>query len=322
MKKRFVCMFLALAMLFALAACGNSSTPAASDNSSASDGSSDTIKLGGIGALTGGYANYGLSVQHGAQLAVDEINAAGGVNGKQLELNFQDSQGDPESAVSAYGKLMDWGMDVSLGCVMSGETASVVAAAKEDDVLLLTPSGSSDSCLSGNDKAFRICFYDSYQGTAAANYLSEKNLATEVGVLYQSDSDYSTGLYSSFVAECADLGINIVETQTFTASTSTDFSTQVNALVDSGVKVVFIPFYAEEASTFLTQAKGKFADDVYFFGADGLDGILGKVEQDVTIANNVLMLTPFAADYHRRERPVLRQGLRGCLRRNSRPVRS
>ena len=112
MKKRFVCMFLALAMLFALAACGNSSTPAASDNSSASDGSSDTIKLGGIGALTGGYANYGLSVQHGAQLAVDEINAAGGVNGKQLELNFQDSQGDPESAVSAYGKLMDWGMDV------------------------------------------------------------------------------------------------------------------------------------------------------------------------------------------------------------------
>ena len=100
-------------------------------NSSASDGSSDTIKLGGIGALTGGYANYGLSVQHGAQLAVDEINAAGGVNGKQLELNFQDSQGDPESAVSAYGKLMDWGMDVSLGCVMSGETASVVAAAKE-----------------------------------------------------------------------------------------------------------------------------------------------------------------------------------------------
>ena len=138
-----------------------------------------------IHILTGGYANYGLSVQHGAQLAVDEINAAGGVNGKQLELNFQDSQGDPESAVSAYGKLMDWGMDVSLGCVMSGETASVVAAAKEDDVLLLTPSGSSDSCLSGNDKAFRICFYDSYQGTAAANYLSEKNLATEVGVLYQ-----------------------------------------------------------------------------------------------------------------------------------------
>ena len=292
-RKSFVCMFLAFAMLFALAACGSSSSPAASDNGSSD---SDTIKIGGIGALTGGYANYGLSVQHGAQLAVDEINAAGGVNGKQLELNFQDSQGDPESAVSAYGKLMDWGMDVSLGGVMSGETSSIVAAAKDDDVMLLTPSGSSDTCINSNDKAFRICFYDSYQGTAAADYLKVNDLASEVGVLYQSDSDYSKGLYDAFAAECATLGISIVETQTFTTSTSTDFSTQVNALVDSGVKVVFIPFYAEEASTFLTQAKGKFADDVYFFGADGLDGILGKVEQDVSIANNVLMLTPFAAD--------------------------
>lgn len=289
--KSLVCMLLSLVMLLALAACGSSGSPAADGGSD-----SDTIKIGGIGALTGGYANYGLSVQHGAQLAVDEINAAGGVNGKKLELSFQDSQGDPESAVSAYGKLMDWGMDVSLGGTMSGETSSIAAAAKDDDVMLLTPSGSSDTCIDGNDKAFRICFYDSYQGTAAADYLKDKSLASEVGVLYQSDSDYSKGLYDSFSAECAKLGVSIVETQTFTASTCTDFSTQINALVASGAKVVFIPFYAEEASTFLTQAKGKFADDVYFFGADGLDGILGKVEQDVSIANNVLMLTPFAAD--------------------------
>ena len=117
-----------------------------------------------------------------------------------------------------------------------------------------------------------------------------------VGILYQSDIDYSVGLYNAFVEECGKSGITIAETQTFTDATKTDFSTQINALVNSGVKLVFIPFYAEEASTFLTQARGKFADDVYFFGADGLDGILGKVEQDPTIANNVLMLTPFAAD--------------------------
>ena len=115
-------------------------------------------------------------------------------------------------------------------------------------------------------------------------------------MLFQSDVDFSVGLYNDFVDQCCKLGITIAETQTFTASTSTDFSTQVNALVASGVKLVFIPIYAEEASTFLTQARGKFASDVYFFGADGLDGILGKVEQDPTIANNVLMLTPFAAD--------------------------
>ena len=163
-------------------------------------------------------------------------------------------------------------------------------------MFIMETTGSADKCIDGNDKAFRICFYDSYQGTAAANYLKDNALADEVGVLYQSDNDYSAGLYNAFVDECEKTGVTIKETQTFTAATATDFSTQVNALVNSGVKVVFLPIYAEEASTFLTQAKGQFAEDVYFFGGDGLDGILGKVSQDVTIADNVLMMTPFAAD--------------------------
>ena len=288
MKKRVFAMLLAMAMVFSLMACGSK------DKAGGSDG--DTIRLGGVGPLTGSYANYGLSVQHGAELAAKEINAAGGVNGKMLEVQFQDSQGDPESAVAAYGKLMDWGMNVSLGAVLSGETASVVAAAKADNMFIMETTGSADKCIDGNDKAFRVCFYDSYQGTAAADYLKDKALATEVGVFYQSDNDYSAGLYNAFAAQCQKVGVTIKETQTFTTATNTDFSTQVNALVASGVKVVFIPIYAEEASTFLTQAKGKFGSDVYFFGADGLDGILGKVSQDVTIADNVLMMTPFAAD--------------------------
>ncbi len=296
MKKRVFAMLMACMMALSLVACGNKTNDNGGSGDSADGAGTETIKLGVVGPLTGGYANYGLSVQHGAQLAVDEINAAGGVNGKQLELSAQDSQGDPESAVAAYGKLMDWGMNVFLGGVLSGETASVVAAAKADDMFIMETTGSADKCIDGNDKAFRICFYDSYQGTAAADYLKANALADEVGVFYQSDNDYSAGLYNAFVAECEKTGVTIKETQTFTTATNTDFSTQVNALVNSGVKVVFIPIYAEEASTFLTQAKGKFAEDVYFFGADGLDGILGKVSQDVTIADNVLMMTPFAAD--------------------------
>lgn len=296
MKKRVFAMLMACMMALSLVACGNKANDNGGSGDSADGAGTETIKLGVVGPLTGGYANYGLSVQHGAQLAVDEINAAGGVNGKQLELSAQDSQGDPESAVAAYGKLMDWGMNVFLGGVLSGETASVVAAAKADDMFIMETTGSADKCIDGNDKAFRICFYDSYQGTAAADYLKDNALADEVGVFYQSDNDYSAGLYNAFVAECEKTGVTIKETQTFTTATNTDFSTQVNALVNSGVKVVFIPIYAEEASTFLTQAKGKFAEDVYFFGADGLDGILGKVSQDVTIADNVLMMTPFAAD--------------------------
>lgn len=290
--KKFLCMMMAVLIVLAMAACGGE--PANNGGNDTPDAT--TVKIGGIGPLTGAYANYGLSEKNGAELAVKEINEAGGIAGKQIELSYQDSQGESESAVNAYGKLMDWGMEVSLGCVLSGENASVVAAARDDDVLLITPSGSADKCIDGNDKAFRVCFYDSYQGAAAAQYIKDNNMVDTVGILYQSDNDYSVGLYNAFVAKCGELGITIAETQTFTSSTNTDFSTQVSALVSSGVKLVFIPLYAEEASTFLTQAHGKFADDVYFFGADGLDGILGKVEQDTSLANNVLMLTPFAAD--------------------------
>lgn len=290
--KKFLCMMMAVLMVLAMAACGGE--PANNGGNDTPDAT--TVKIGGIGPLTGAYANYGLSEKNGAELAVKEINEAGGIAGKQIELSYQDSQGESESAVNAYGKLMDWGMNISLGGVLSGETASIVAAARDDDVLLLTPSGSADKCIDGSSLAFRVCFYDSFQGAAAAQYIKDNDIVDTVGVLYQSDVDYSVGLYNAFVEKCGELGITIAETQTFTSTTSTDFSTQVNALVASGAKLVFIPIYAEEASTFLTQARGKFADGVYFFGADGLDGILGKVAQDPTIANNVLMLTPFSAD--------------------------
>lgn len=269
--KKFLCMMMAVLMVLAMAAC--SGEPANNGGNDTPDAT--TVKIGGIGPLTGAYANYGLSEKNGAELAVKEINEAGGIAGKQIELSYQDSQGESESAVNAYGKLMDWGMEVSLGCVLSGENASVVAAARDDDVLLITPSGSADKCIDGNDKAFRVCFYDSYQGAAAAQYIKDNNMVDTVGILYQSDNDYSVGLYNAFVAKCGELGITIAETQTFTSSTNTDFSTQVSALVSSGVKLVFIPLYAEEASTFLTQAHGKFAADAY----DAIYAIKAAVEK-------------------------------------------
>lgn len=255
----------------------------------------NTIKIGGIGPLTGDYANYGTSNNNGAKIAVEEINANGGIAGMQIDLDFQDSAADPESAVNAYGKLIDNGMDISLGATFSGETASVVAAAREDNILVLTPTGSADVCIEGNDCAFRVCFKDSEQGILSANVIKDYGLPTDVAVFYQSDIDYSVGLYESFTAECQNKGINIVEVQTFTLGTNTDFSTQINAIKDSGVKLVFIPIYAADASTFLTQAQGKLDEDILYFGCDGLDGILGKVS-DPSIAENVMMLTPFAAD--------------------------
>ncbi len=287
--KRFskvMCLIMAVAMIVCFAACGSK------DGGSSDDG--NVLYIGGIGPLSGDNANYGNSVKNGCQLAVDEINEAGGINGMEVKLDFQDSQGDPDSAVSAYGLLMDNGMDVSLGGVLSGETTSIVAAAKADGILVLTPSGSAKDAISGSDTAFRICFNDPGQGTASAEFIGAHNLPKKVAVFYQSDIDYSVGLYENFIASAADNGIEVVETQTFTTSTNTDFSTQINAIQSSGAELVFIPIYAAEASTFLTQASGKL-DGTIFFGCDGLDGILTKVS-DPAYAENVMLLTPFAAD--------------------------
>ncbi len=256
-----------------------------------------TLLIGGIGALTGDYAVYGTAVKNGCQLAIDEINEAGGINGLKLALDFQDSQGIAENAVNAYGNLIDKGMVISLGGVMSTETASIVAAAKDDGIFILTPSGSAKSCIEGNDNAFRLCFNDPQQGTASANFIADNSLAKKVAVFYQSDLDYSVGLYENFKKQCAERGIEIVVENSFTESNSTDFSTQINAIKSSEAELVFIPIYAAEAATFLTQARSAELNDVTFFGCDGIDGILEKIDKnDTAIVEGLMMLTPFAAD--------------------------
>jgi len=292
--KKLLAILLALAMVLCFAACGETKTEEKKEEPKAAE----TIKIGCIGPITGPYANYGLSVQHGIEVAVAEINAAGGISGKQVEFSMQDSQGDPTNAVAAYGKLIDWGMNVSAGTVLSGEMASVVQESANDDMFMISGSASADACLDASKNAFRICFYDSYQGIAAADYVKTNFPGQKVAVFYESDIDYSVGLYTSFKEQCAADGVEIVAEQSFLKS-DTDYSAQISKLVDSGATVIFLPIYAEEASTFLTQAKNGtansvFGADVYFFGADGLDGILGKVAQAPETANNVLMLTPFA----------------------------
>ena len=305
MKKltKLLSLVLCLAMLFSLAACASkddTTTDTSSDTSDTADTTDTTsdgektVRLGLIGPMTGDNANYGTSTRDGAQIAVDEINEAGGVNGYTFVLDTQDSQGDPDSAVSAYGKLMDSGMNVSLGCVLSGEAQSVITAAVEDGILIVTPTSSAVACIEGNPNAFRVCFNDAAQGTVSADYIADNNLGTKIAVFYQSDIDYSAGLYETFQAEAANRGLEIVEEQTFTAGSNTDFSTQINAIRDSGCELVFLPIYAAEAATFLTQAAGKL-DGITFFGCDGMDGIQTKVS-DTSLIEGLMMLTPFAAD--------------------------
>ncbi len=286
--KKIVALSLAVTVL---AGC----TKEPSDNSKNSQGAEKTeLVLGSIGALTGDYANYGISVKNGLELAINEINAAGGVGGLKFKLNFQDSQGNPESAVNAYGKLIDSKMDILLGPVMSGECASVVTEAANDDIFILSPSASAVDALKGNSKAYRVSFNDTAQGVLAADYIADSALAKKVAVFYASDSDYSVGLYDAFKEQAAKKNLEIVTTQTFTDSTKTDFSTQIAAIAATDAELVFIPIYAAEAAIFLEQASGKLKDKV-LFGCDGLDGIIQKIS-DTAKLEGLMLLTPFAAD--------------------------
>ena len=254
----------------------------------------DTFKIGGIGPITGGAAVYGQAVMNASQMAADDINAAGGINGYQIEFNFQDDEHDAEKSVNAYNTLKDWGMQMLLGTVTSTPCTAVEGEASNDNMFLLTPSGSAVESISG-DNAFRVCFSDPNQGTASAQYIGENKLAEKVAVIYNSSDVYSTGIYNNFVTESANQPFEIVSAEAFTEDSKTDFSVHLQKAKDAGADMVFLPIYYTEASLILTQAAGMDYAPT-FFGCDGLDGLLAVEGFDTSLAEGVMLLTPFAAD--------------------------
>ena len=254
----------------------------------------DTFKIGGIGPITGGAAVYGQAVMNASQMAADDINAEGGINGYQIEFNFQDDEHDAEKSVNAYNTLKDWGMQMLLGTVTSTPCTAVEGEASNDNMFLLTPSGSAVESISG-DNAFRVCFSDPNQGTASAQYIGEHGLAEKVAVIYNSSDVYSTGIYNNFVTESANQPFEIVSAEAFTEDSKTDFSVQLQKAKDAGADMVFLPIYYTEASLILTQAASMDYAPT-FFGCDGLDGILAVEGFDTSLAEGVMLLTPFAAD--------------------------
>lgn len=255
---------------------------------------SDTFNIGGIGPVTGGAAVYGQSVKNAAELAVKEINAAGGVNGKQLTFNFEDDEADGEKAVNAYNTLKDDGMKILMGTVTSGACASVIEKTNADGMFQLTPSASSTDVLKlGN--VFQVCFTDPNQGIASAKYIGEKALATKVAIIYDSSDIYSSGIEAKFKEEAANQNFQVVAEEAFTADSKTDFSVQLQKAKDAGAELVFLPIYYTEASLILTQASSLDYKPI-FFGCDGIDGILGVENFDTALAEGLMLLTPFAAD--------------------------
>lgn len=294
-SKKFLSVLLAGTMVLAMAGCGGSSSTSGDAGSTASSGADgEVFKIGGIGPITGAAAVYGQAVENAAQLAVDEINEAGGINGYQVELNFQDDEHDAEKSVNAYNTLKDWGMQALLGTVTSTPCIAVANEAYADNMFLLTPSGSAVECVQ-YDNAFRVCFSDPNQGLASAQYIGENKLASKVAVIYDSSDVYSSGIFEKFQEEAENQDFEIVAAEAFTADNNKDFSTQIQKAKDAGAELVFLPIYYTEASLILDQAK-KSGFDTKFFGCDGLDGLLAVENFDTSLAEGVMLLTPFAAD--------------------------
>ena len=291
MKKFFALMLAVMMVMAMLAGCG-SSAPAADAPAADAPAAAGAIKLGMCGPLTGGAAVYGTAVQAGMEIAVEEINAKGGL---QFALNCQDDEHDTEKAANAYNALKDWGMQIMAGPVTTAPSNVVAGECANDQIFMLTPSASGASVIEYGDNIFQICFTDPNQGTASADYMATHDLGTTIGVIYDSSDVYSAGIYEKFDAQAKANGLNVACVEAFTADNKADLTTQVTKCQEAGCDVVFLPFYATEAAQVLTYAD-KIGYKPVFFGCDGLDGVLTVEGFDPALAEGVMLLTPFSAD--------------------------
>ena len=273
---------------------GNNSPAPSASTGTETNGTGDTtgtIKIGGIGPLTGSAAVYGLATKQGAEVAIEEINALGGL---QFSLDFQDDEGDTEKAVNAYNKLIGDGTQIIYGCTTTNPCVAVAAETYSARYFQLTPSASSTDVTEGKDNVFQVCFTDPNQGKTAANYIKDNNLGTKVAVIYNNGDAYSTGIYTAFQSTADEIGLEVVTVQTFPDDNNTDFNVQLTAAKDAGADLVFMPIYYTPASLILSQAKSMGYAPT-FFGCDGMDGILDLEGFDTSLAEGLMLMTPFNA---------------------------
>lgn len=274
---------LAFVLALALAVCGLTACSAKKNDGYTSENTEYVI--GATGPLTGDASSYGISVQQGAQLAIEEINAAGGLNGVNFRLDMRDDKADAGEAQRAYLSLYEAGMQVSLGSVTSASCEAFGTKAAEDGLFFITPSASAASVIETGDTAFRVCFGDPDQGTLAAEELTSKY--EKIGAIYDTSDPYSSGIYDAFKAKMAELNVSYIE-QSFDKENKRDFSTQVAALKDCDV--IFLPIYYTEAGLIAKTCAAKGCDAV-LFGCDGLDGVATQI--DASVKNKVKYITPF-----------------------------
>ena len=294
MKKKLMCMFMAAAMTLSMAACGSKGDDANTDDNAggASDGV-QTFTVGTSGPLTGDNAIYGMAVKQGVELAINEINASD--SKIKFEFLSQDDEADGEKAVNAYNNMMDNGMQVLVGPTTTGASIAVAEKCYTDRTFMLTPSASSTDVTAGKDNVFQVCFTDPNQGVGAADYMAENFAGAKVAIIYRNDDPYSQGIRDTFVKEATDKGaFEVVYQGTFTNDTASDFSVQLAGAQNAGADLVFLPIYYQPASIIFSQAKAMGYAPT-FFGVDGMDGILTMPGFDASLAEGLMLMTPFSA---------------------------
>lgn len=245
--------------------------------------------IGVSGPLTGAAALYGNAVANAAQMAVDEINAAGGLNGVMFKLVATDDMHDATKISTNYSSMYEGGMQASLGTVTTAPCLEYKNLSADDNVFFLTPSASGDA-VPEFANGYQMCFADGNQGKVAAEYVNANFSGQTIGVFYKTDDPYSSGIFTQFKANI-DSSVSIVET-TFTEANTTDFSAQIDTLKDCDF--IFMPTYATPASLFMTQAKDIVKTDAIYYGCDGFDGIENIEGFDINaIPQEVTMLSHF-----------------------------
>ena len=300
-KKNMLSMMLAGCLALSLTACGGSSeSGAASDNSGAS-GDSGTITLGMIGPLTGSVAVYGTHIENGVKLAIEEINAAGGVTlsdgAPQLAVEVKDDQGDSTECVNAMNALISDGIQLVVGSATSGCTSAITSIANSEGVVMITPSGTADSLTTTMDYVFRTCFRDSFQGELAAQYALDEGY-TKVGVVYCSADTYSAGLRDAFIAACQDKGLDVVAEESVATMTEVDYTNQFNKMVSAGAELVFTPFYYDVMGPYLVPQARSAGFTGVLLGGDGVDSTETTIPAgaDLSVYNDVYFVNHYSTE--------------------------
>ena len=288
MKRRFLSILLAGCLAASLTACGGTKEASAAPAESGDSASGGPILLGTISPNTGNLAAYGTAIMNGVNLAVEEINAAGGVLGSQIQVINADDQGDPTECMNAFNSLVSQGVGLIIGSVTSSCTSAITDSANEEEVVLTSPSSTADSITTEDDYVFRACYADSFQGAIAAAY-AKKSGCEKVGVVYCAADVYSKGLYDSFSAACEKYGVEVAAVESTASMDVQDYTNQFASLVNAGVELVYAPYYYDVIGPYLvTQARAAGYTGI-IMGADGYDGAPSYVVEgaDLTAFNGV-----------------------------------